>query len=144
MGPVNDAGNLWAPTKDNFRQAFNELSQELTPDSTLYLVMEDHGGIDAFQLNDTTTVSAGEIKECLDNIQDDRCSGECFGVRTPGCNDAVGSKVVVTYDACYSGSLMDELRKDLSDQDHGDRVVLVSRSIEQKTACPRYTILKTE
>ncbi len=128
---VNQGGVLLPPTEENFANALGELSQGLTPEIPLYLVMFDHGGEEMFLLNQdfsdpanpaNTTISSDQLDACLDSVQGG-CLTQCLGYDLTDCPGAQGAKVVLVYDACHAGTFMDEISVG---ETHSDRVVLLS------------------
>ncbi len=130
---VNQGGLLLPPTEENFANALGELSQGLTPEIPLYLVMFDHGGEEMFLLNQdfsdpanpaNTTISSDQLDACLDSVQGG-CLTQCLGYDLTDCPEAQGAKVVLAYDACHAGTFMNEIS---ASETHSDRVVLLSTS----------------
>ncbi len=128
---VNQGGVLLPPTEENFVNALGELSQGLTPEIPLYLVMFDHGGEELFLLNQdfsdpanpgNTTISSDQLDACLESVQGG-CLAQCLGRDLTDCPSAQGAKVVLAYDACHAGTFMDEIS---AGETHSDRVVLLS------------------
>ncbi|MEM9530026.1 MAG: C13 family peptidase [Pseudomonadota bacterium] len=96
------------PTSESLREA---ITGSFTADAqNLLLYLVDHGGEDTFRLTEGETVGAQDLGSWLDQYQ----------AAHPG------SKVTVIYDACQSGSMMDELRSSIY-----DRVVITSATGSQ-------------
>ncbi len=76
-------------------------------DVVVYLV--DHGGVDAFRLNDTETLSSPELSSWLDTLQ-----------------TQITGKLIVVYDACESGSFIADLAAPSGYEDK--RIVITSTS----------------
>ncbi len=80
-------------------------------DVVLYIV--DHGGSNTFRLNESEeALEASELAGWLDMLQ-----------------DSISGKIIVIYEACYSGSFMDELKLDSDLITEGkERIVITSAS----------------
>ena len=77
---------------------------------TLVLYITDHGGDKIFRMGDTELLTAGELREWLDQFQ-----------------DATGARLILIIDACRSGSFLPEL----ANPDY-DRVIIASTARDQQ------------
>ncbi|MBW1824929.1 MAG: caspase family protein, partial [Deltaproteobacteria bacterium] len=87
----------------NLRDAITKWAVDEEADS-LVLYLADHGGEDKFRLNENETLSAAELSSWLN---DDELQNQ------------LSDKMLVVYDACESGSFIDDLIAD-------DRIIITS------------------
>jgi hypothetical protein len=98
-GFSDDIDNI--PTNATLQHAITQWAVDENADSlTLYL--NDHGGADTFRISDTETLSSSDLASWLDTFQS----------HTSG-------KITVVYDACESGSFLDDL-------EGSDRIIITS------------------
>lgn len=95
-------------SRTNVSYAINTWAQgNASIDDPLLMYMVDHGKINTFFVNGiANTLTASDLNNHLDNLTD-----------ATGCHD-----ITVVYDACYSGSFIDELSR-------AGRVIVTSTSI---------------
>ncbi len=104
-GQADDVDAL--ATRENIEAAFTNFAPGA---ESLLVYFVDHGGLDQFRLNATQTLAAGEVGSWLDGFQ----------------SGAAGSALTMVYDACQSGSFLDETRSE-----EFDRVVVTSAQADQ-------------
>jgi DNA-binding beta-propeller fold protein YncE len=97
-------------TLSNLSYAINVWAQQGTQDVLLYMIV--NGNHKCFRINQTEDISATELDTLLDNLQDN----------IPG-------KVTVVYDACRSGSFLEELTPP-----EGKERILISSSSSDEPA----------
>ncbi|MEM7708104.1 MAG: NHL repeat-containing protein [Pseudomonadota bacterium] len=91
----------------NLAEAFATFAADA---ENLIVYLIDHGGLDTFRMSGTETLSAGAVGTLLDNWQ--------------GAGVSRGATLI--YDACQSGSFLDETRSD-----QFDRIVITSSGADE-------------
>lgn len=91
----------------NLNDAFTTFAAD-ADNLVVYLI--DHGGMDTFRMSGTETLASGELGTLLDTWQ----------------GAAANRRVTAIYDACQSGSFLDEIRSEMF-----DRIVITSSGAEE-------------
>jgi hypothetical protein len=94
------------PTKDNIQLSLEEWGADA---DNVVVYMVDHGGVDNFRLSETSTLEVNELDGWLSTLESNMEGG-----------------LTVVYDACKSGSFVDELQ--------GEGRTIVTSSDEQENA----------
>ncbi|MEM9529444.1 MAG: FG-GAP-like repeat-containing protein [Pseudomonadota bacterium] len=96
-----------AATVANLQSAFANFAADA---ENLIVYLIDHGGLDTFRISGTETLAAGELGALLDSWQ----------------SSDPGRGATLIYDACQSGSFLEETRSELY-----DRIVIASSGPEE-------------
>ena len=98
-------------TSSNLRDAIVNIDQwavDVSASTPLYIFIVDHGSYDSFSINSEDFVQASDLGDWLDQMSTD------IGI----------SDIVVVYQACYSGSFVDELSG-------ANRIIITSVSADE-------------